>query len=743
MPRNSSGTYSLPSGNPVVSNTLIQSTWANTTMSDLGSSITDSLDRSGRGAMLAPLKNTDGTQVAPAMTFSSEGTLGLYRVSAGILGFAVGGALVLSLSATGLIYTTPLIIPQGTAAAPALTFVGNTNTGIYSPGTSQVSISTAGVDRLAVNATGAVTLSTGSLVLAAAGANSITASNAVGTLLFQTGGAFTRMTIDAAGNQGVNSAISAWVGTQDVLEMKGLALTTTNTGVPQGFVWSNGIQGSGIVTAKVAGWVQRLIMQANTGNWFWQTSNATVATGGTATMVSMLTLDPSGNVGIGTTVPAAPLEVMGNFIARDSKAASANSTGRFFGGAFTGNPLTAILTSGTTGSNTVTVGGGTAQGEPATQVLFVTGTPGALGNGLERVRIDAAGNVGIGVVPSSLIATGRALQIISGGATVFGAPTLALYTQNLNFDASGNPLYQTTAAAMIYRQTAGVHSWQTAPSGTAGTAATMTTYMSLSAAGALTTGGNLIVGGAQMVMGALGTNAVIAVNGTNDAYLRGTTINLQNVAGSSTWLSISSAGNVVIGGSGTLSVPGSVSTSQGFIVGNSGALDALHINSTSGFVSFYNTAGTTLVGQVFNNGDASLMLRASGTATAAVTTAGGGLTVSAAGVLTDATANELGWRDIPINTQTGPYTLVQSDRGKQIQCGTSGVTVPSSTFPSGSVITIYNNSATSQTITQGASVTMYFSATGGTGNRTLSARGLCTVLCLASNTFAITGAGLS
>ncbi len=37
MSRNGSGVYSLPAGNPVVTNTTISYTWANSTMNDLAS----------------------------------------------------------------------------------------------------------------------------------------------------------------------------------------------------------------------------------------------------------------------------------------------------------------------------------------------------------------------------------------------------------------------------------------------------------------------------------------------------------------------------------------------------------------------------------------------------------------------------------------------------------------------------------------------------------------------------------
>ena len=58
-------------------------------------------------------------------------------------------------------------------------------------------------------------------------------------------------------------------------------------------------------------------------------------------------------------------------------------------------------------------------------------------------------------------------------------------------------------------------------------------------------------------------------------------------------------------------------------------------------------------------------------------------------------------------------------------------------------MSIYNNSASDQTITQGTSVTLRQAGTANTGNRTLAQRGICTVLCVASNEFVITGVGVS
>ena len=99
--------------------------------------------------------------------------------------------------------------------------------------------------------------------------------------------------------------------------------------------------------------------------------------------------------------------------------------------------------------------------------------------------------------------------------------------------------------------------------------------------------------------------------------------------------------------------------------------------------------------------------------------------------------------NIPANTQTSAYTLVASDAGKHINITNGGVTVPSGVFSVGDAISIFNNSTNDQTITQGGSVTLFQAGTINTGNRTLAQYGLATVLCVQSNSFVITGSGLT
>jgi hypothetical protein len=100
-------------------------------------------------------------------------------------------------------------------------------------------------------------------------------------------------------------------------------------------------------------------------------------------------------------------------------------------------------------------------------------------------------------------------------------------------------------------------------------------------------------------------------------------------------------------------------------------------------------------------------------------------------------------RDIPINTQSSPYTLTTLDVGRAISTSNNSVTVPAAIFLSGDTVSIYNNSSATMNITQGTSTTIYFAGTSATGNRALSQRGLCSILCVAANTFVISGAGLS
>ena len=117
-------------------------------------------------------------------------------------------------------------------------------------------------------------------------------------------------------------------------------------------------------------------------------------------------------------------------------------------------------------------------------------------------------------------------------------------------------------------------------------------------------------------------------------------------------------------------------------------------------------------------------------------------TVATSGAYSDLTGTPT-FGNIPQNSQTSAYVLVAGDAGKHISITTGGVTVNTSVFSTGDAVTIFNNSGSDQTITQGTSVTLYLAGDGGTGNKTLAGYGLATLLCVGTNTFVISGVGLS
>ena len=92
MPRDANGNYTLPSGNPVVTDTNIESVWANTTMQDIGAEMTDSLSRSGKGALTGPLQIIDEQTGVPGLAFGAEPTSGLKRSGSGDVRMQVQGS---------------------------------------------------------------------------------------------------------------------------------------------------------------------------------------------------------------------------------------------------------------------------------------------------------------------------------------------------------------------------------------------------------------------------------------------------------------------------------------------------------------------------------------------------------------------------------------------------------------------------------------------------------------------------
>ena len=150
----------------------------------------------------------------------------------------------------------------------------------------------------------------------------------------------------------------------------------------------------------------------------------------------------------------------------------------------------------------------------------------------------------------------------------------------------------------------------------------------------------------------------------------------------------------------------------------------------------FNNAGDTEAIARFNE-DAACELYYDGTKKIETTAAG----VSIAGTVSDSLGS---LRSLPVNSQTSAYTLVAADAGKLIKITTGGVTCPNGvSFAAGDMISIMNESGSDQTITEGGGATLYNTADGSTGNRTLGARGIATIVMAGTAAFYISGSGLS
>jgi hypothetical protein len=156
----------------------------------------------------------------------------------------------------------------------------------------------------------------------------------------------------------------------------------------------------------------------------------------------------------------------------------------------------------------------------------------------------------------------------------------------------------------------------------------------------------------------------------------------------------------------------------------------------------FSTAGLTFAPLVVGSANVANTTAASSSTTGALTVAGGlGVAgkIYSGDYVFDAYGN---LRTLPVNAQSTSYTLVAADVGRFIDTS-AGVTVPSGIFAVGDNVTIYNDSASTITITQAAGVTLRQAGTSNTGNRSLALRGVCTLLCVASNEFVINGGGLT
>lgn len=108
----------------------------------------------------------------------------------------------------------------------------------------------------------------------------------------------------------------------------------------------------------------------------------------------------------------------------------------------------------------------------------------------------------------------------------------------------------------------------------------------------------------------------------------------------------------------------------------------------------------------------------------------------------------IGYLNTPLDAKTANYPIVDGDQGKTILLSSgSGVTftIPANAsvgFENGTVLTFINMSSSSLSIAI-TTDTMYLAGTGSQGTRTLAQYGIATAIKMTSNTWLISGNGLT
>lgn len=274
----------------------------------------------------------------------------------------------------------------GSAGAPALTTTGDTNTGIFFPAADTIAFSEGGVEAMRINSAGYVGIGTtnptrnltvaGDTLLSVGSGNAgygwlsgstnyslyLNAADNSLRLYSSVGTAGDKLTIDSTGNLGLGVVPSAWEATYKALQVGATgALWQSVSGFTfvSDNMYTDSSSNNKYITTNGAS-----LYRQNAGTHAWY--NAPSGTAGTvATFTQAMTLTSAGNLGVGTTSPAAKLEV-------------------YVGGTaeFRVNNLTNVFQIYTNSDGTTL---GTATNAP---LVFRT-------NATERMRIDSTGNVGV------------------------------------------------------------------------------------------------------------------------------------------------------------------------------------------------------------------------------------------------------------------------------------------------------------------------------------------------------------
>ena len=364
------------------------------------------------------------------------------RITTGV-GIAVTGTL----SATGV-----STFSAGTAALPALTTTGDTNTGIFFPAADTVATSVGGSEGMRLTSTGlGIGTSAPGYPLVVSRTTTGSSAQFVNTTsygqIFITSGGTDQNGYLTINPSGTGTAIIQ-VGNSDKVTINSTGNVGIGTTSPQQRLHAYNNGAIAAIQVQNDAYSSFMYLDNATGTQI-GTNSATLPIYFYVGAAERMRITSAGNVGIGTTSPSAKLHVSGtsSYIALTDTAGTANTWWLL-------------------GKDSTTT---------AFRIYDATASA-------ERMRIDSAGNLGLGVTPSAWNSGIKAFELTAGA--LFSANDTTL-VNNAYINSAANFIYKATLGASSYVQYNGKHTWNIAASGTAGTTATFTQAMTLDASGNL------------------------------------------------------------------------------------------------------------------------------------------------------------------------------------------------------------------------------------------------------------------
>ena len=422
------------------------------------------------------------TSVAQSFTGGLISVAGSPITSSGTLALTVAGTSggipyfsgTTSWASSGLLASNALMVGGGAATAPSTVTTG---TGVVTA----LGVNTGSSGAFVVYSGALGTPSSGT-VTNLTGTASININGTVGATTASTG-AFTTLTTSSTVtlNGGTANGVAYLNGSKVVTSGSALTFDGTALGV-------SGTVNDALSVTSTATTTALKLNNTNANGWG---SNVAILTGGTAagyfgTIGSLIgstaqdlavyatasngfrvytngnnermRVTSGGDVGIGTSSPADKLEVYSTITARASSGTSALRLR---------NTTTDMQWQSVAGTNAVS--------------LYDSGA------GATRLTVDSSGNLGLGVTPSAWETGDKAFEVLNGG--VWGRGNGLRLTGNVYWNGTNHKYLATdTAAIFAINYLSSGFAWFTAPSGTAGTNATLTQAMTLTAAGDLLVG---------------------------------------------------------------------------------------------------------------------------------------------------------------------------------------------------------------------------------------------------------------